>query len=103
MTLSNLLTTLKQVNGVARSSETGEVIDSAGYFDPDTLCAVAAVSAAPLNEVGDLLAAGKLERWYFSTDNSSYYGSEGNRERLVAVGPAVKNPEATSKALHGAR
>ena len=31
MTLSDLLTTLKQVNGVARSSDTGEVIESAGY------------------------------------------------------------------------
>lgn len=89
-----------KVLGVALSSEAGEALQSAGSFDVDTLCAVAAVSAAQLRSVGDLLAAGKLERWYLVTEQQAYYVSERSGERLVAAGDAVKNAEATSKALH---
>lgn len=98
-----LLKLLKQVQGVARSSESGEVLTAAGNFDTDTLAAVAAVAASPLRDLGDLLSAGRLERWYVTTETHSYYVSERPSERLVAAGDAVKNPEATSKALHTAK
>lgn len=94
---------LKQVQGVARSSDTGEVLEVAGSFDSDTLAAVAAVGSSPLRELGDLLSAGRLERWYVTTETSTYYMSERPSERLVAAGDAAKNPEATSKALHAAK
>jgi hypothetical protein len=97
------LKTLKQVQGLARSSEAGEVLEAAGTFDADTLCAVAAVSAAALSEIGDLLSAGRLQRWYFVTEQSTYYVSERASERVVAVGDAVKNPETASKSLHASR
>ena len=97
-----ILKTLK-VHGVARSSEAGEALESAGNVDTDTLCAVASVSAAALAEVGDLLSAGRLQRWYYVTEQSTYYVSERASERVVAVGDAVKNPETTSKGLHGTR
>jgi hypothetical protein len=91
-----------KVLGVASSSEAGETLDSAGQFDAETLCAVAAVSAGQLREIGDLLAAGRLERWYLVTEQQAYYVSERSGSRLVAAGDAVKNAEATSKALHRA-
>lgn len=94
-----LLKELK-VQGVALSSEAGETLDSAGTFDAETLCAVAAVSASQLHDIGDLLAAGRLERWYLVTQDQSYYVSERAGSRLVAAGDAVKNAETTSKALH---
>src|SRR4051812_35403074 len=96
-----LLKELK-VQGVALSSDSGETLDSAGTFDAETLCAVAAVSAGQLREIGDLLAAGRLDRWYLVTEQQSYYVSERSGSRLVAAGDAVKNAEATSKALHRA-
>ena len=92
-----------KVQGVAQSSEAGEALDSAGTFDVETLCAVASISAGQLREVGDLLAAGRLERWYLVTEQQAYYVSERVDSRLVAAGEAVKNAEATSKALHRAR
>jgi hypothetical protein len=91
-----------KVQGVALSSEAGETLDSAGTFDVETLCAVSAVSAGQLRDIGDLLAAGRLERWYLVTEQQSYYVSERGGTRLVAAGEAVKNAEATSKALHRA-
>ena len=96
-----LLRELK-VQGVARSSDAGEALDAAGTFDLETLCAVASVSAVQLREIGDLLCAGRLERWYLVTEQQSYYVSERTGSRLVAAGEAVKNAEATSKALHRA-
>lgn len=97
-----LLGELKSVQGVAKCSEAGEALESAGNFDADTLCAVASVSAAQLRGIGDLLSAGGLERWYVVTEQQAYYVSERADCRLVAVGEAVKSPEATSKALHKA-
>ena len=94
---------LKAVHGVARGSESGEVFASAGQIDADTLCAVAAVSAAALFEVGELLSAGPLERWYFVTQEATYYASERGFLRVVAVGEPVRNAETTCKALHAAR
>lgn len=91
-----------KVQGVALSSAAGEALDSAGTFDVETLCAVAAVSAGQLREIGDLLAAGRLERWYLVTEQQSYYVSERSGSRLVAAGDSVKNAEAASKALHRA-
>jgi hypothetical protein len=97
-----LLAELKQVQGVAVSSEAGEALQSAGTLDADTLCAVTSVSAAQLRDIGDLLSAGALERWYLVTEQQAYYVSERpqERSRLVAIGEAIKSPEATSKALH---
>jgi hypothetical protein len=101
--MDSILKSLKQAHGVARSSEAGEVLDFAGSFDADTLSAVAAVSATPLREIGDMLAAGRLERWYFVTEQATYYGSERGAERLLAAGEPLKNPEALSKQLQSAR
>lgn len=98
-----ILKTLKQVHGIARSTEAREPVECSGSGDMETLCAVAAVSAATLGEVGELLSAGRLQRWYFVTEQSTYYVSERASERIVAVGDSVKNPETTSKSLHGAR
>ena len=92
-----------KVQCVAVSSDAGEALESAGTFDTETLCAVAAVSAGQLRDIGDLLAAGRLERWYLVTEQQSYYVSERSGSRLVAAGEAVKNAEATSKALHRSR
>ena len=91
-----------KVLGVARSSEAGEALDSAGSFDVETLCAVCSVSAGQLGDIGDLLSAGRLERWYLVTEQQSYYVSERSDSRLVAAGEPVKNAETTSKALHRA-
>jgi hypothetical protein len=101
--MESALKSLKQLQGIARCSEAGEVIEHAGTLDADTLAAVAAVCAPPLREVGDLLAAGRLERWYLVTEQSTYYGSERATERLLAVGEPVKNPEASSKQLHATK
>jgi hypothetical protein len=96
-----LLKTLPVV-AVARSSDAGEVLDSAGSFDTDTLSAVAAVSAPALREIGELIGAGRLERWFLVTEKHCFYGSERGAERLLAAGEPVKLPDATSKQLHGA-
>ncbi|RYZ09828.1 MAG: hypothetical protein EOO73_02805 [Myxococcales bacterium] len=98
-----ILKAAKQIQGVARSSDSGEVLDSAGSFDADTLSAVAAVSATPLREIGDMLVAGRLERWYFVTEAATYYGSERSTERILATGEPLKNPEAVSKQLQQVR
>jgi len=97
-----ILAELKQVSGVALSSEEGEALEFVGTLDADTVCAVASVSALQLRGIGDLLSAGNLERWYFVTEQQAYYVSERTGRRLVAVGEAVKSPEATSKGLHKA-
>ena len=99
-----VLRELKQVQGVALSMEAGDVLESAGTLDADTLCAVTSVSAQQLRSIGDLLSAGSLERWYLVTEQHAYYVSERvlEQRRLVAIGEAVKSPEATSKALHKA-
>ncbi len=91
-----------KVQGVALSSEAGEALDSAGAFDAETLCAVASVAAGQLCDIGDVLSAGRLERWYLVTEQQAYYVSERASSRLVAAGEALKNAEATSKALHRA-
>jgi len=96
-----LLKELK-VQGVALSSEAGEALESAGAFDAETLCAVASVAAGQLRDIGDVLSAGRLERWYLVTEQQAYYVSERSGSRLVAAGETVKNAEATSKALHRA-
>src|SRR5215217_5959024 len=97
-----ILKSSKLLRGVARSSDAGEVLDFAGNLDADTLSAVAAVSATPLREIGDMLAAGRLERWYLGTEQATYYVSERGAERVVAAGEPLKNPEALSKQLHQA-
>lgn len=97
--MDTILKGLKQLRGVARSSDSGEVLERAGDFDADTLSAVAAVSSVPLREIGDMLAAGRLERWYLVTEHATYYGSERGTDRVVASGEPLKNPEALSKQL----
>ena len=97
-----LLKELKVV-GIALSSEAGEAIESAGSFDADTLCAVASIAAGQLRDIGDVLSAGRLERWYLVTEQQAYYVSErSGGTRLVAAGEPLKNAEATSKALQRA-
>jgi hypothetical protein len=96
-----LLKELK-VQGVALSSDGGEALESAGSFDVETLCAVASVAVRQLREIGDVLSAGRIERWYLVTEQQAYYVSERSNSRLVAAGEAVKNAEATSKGLHRA-
>ena len=102
--VADILGEFKQLQGVALSSEAGEALDATAELDADTLCAVASVSAAQLRNIGDLLAAGNLERWYLVTEQQAYYVSERpfEQRRLVATGEAVKSAEATSKALHKA-
>jgi hypothetical protein len=97
--MQEIFSTLKQVNGAARSSESGEVLESAGKLDADTLCAVAAVAAGALGEIKSVQGAGALQRWYFVTEQHAYFVSERGPERVVVVGDAVKNPEPTSKTL----
>jgi len=94
-----ILSALKQVDGVARSSDAGEVLESTGRLDAETLCAVAAVASGALAEIKGVLGAGALQRWYFVTEQHSYFVSERGPERVVAVGDAAKNPEPTSKTL----
>ena len=98
--LEALLRTLKHVHGMARSTDAGELLECSGNFDAETLCAVAAVSASSLAELGETLAAGRLERWYYVSEQATYYASERTLGRLVAVGDSVKNPETASKTLH---
>ena len=104
MPVLDVLREFKQVHGVALGSEAGDALASAGELDADTLCAVTSVSATQLRNIADLLSAGSLERWYLVTEKQAYYVSERPLEqrRLVAVGEAVKSPEATSKGLHKA-
>jgi len=97
--LGSLVKELK-VQALARSSEPGEPLESAGSVDADTLCAVASIVAGQLRNVGEALSAGRLERWYLVTEQRAYYVSERSGSRFVAAGEAVKNAEATSKALH---
>jgi hypothetical protein len=97
------LNSLKQLRGVTRSSDAGEVLEAAGELDAETLSAVAAVSATPLREIGDLLVAGRLERWYLVTEVATYYGSERSGERVLATGEPLKNPEALSRQLQSVR
>ena len=89
-----------KVRGVAHSSDTGEMLESAGDFDVETLCAVASVAARQLRDLEEVLCAGRLDRWYFVTEQQAYYVSERSGSRLVASGEPVKNAEVTSKALH---
>ena len=75
-----------KVRGVARSSEV--VLEEPGFgrvTDPETLCAVTSVSAVHLREIGDLLSAGRLERWYLVTEQQAYYVSERTGARWVAA------------------
>jgi len=103
MDLEAICRSLKSVQGVARGSESGEVFAAAGQIDADTVCAVAAVTATALLEVGELLSAGPLERWYFATEEATYYASERGFLRVVAVGEPVRNAESNCKSLHAAR
>jgi hypothetical protein len=96
-----ILDNLKQVSGVARSSDSGEVLEATGKLDAETVCAVAAVTASGLTEIKSLSDFGTLQRWYFVTEQHAYFVSERGPERLIAVGDAVKNPEPTSKTLQG--
>lgn len=98
--MQGIFNTLKQVNGIARSSDAGEALEAQGNLDAETLCAVAAVASGALDELKSKLGAGALQRWYFVTEQHTYYVSERGAERIVAVGDAVKNPEPTSKSLH---
>ena len=97
------LRTLKHVHGIARSSEAGELLEQRGNIDAETLCAVASVSASSLAELGETLAAGRLERWYYVSEQATYYASERTLGRLVAAGDSVKNPETASKTLHSCK
>ncbi len=97
-----VLAELKQIEGIALASDVGEALEAAGTLDADTLCAVATVSAKQLRNLGELLSAGNLERWYVVTEQHTYYVSERPGGRLVAIGEPVKAPEGTSKALHKA-
>lgn len=101
--MDRLLSALTQVQGVVRSSSAGEVLETAGAFDVDTLAAVAAVSEPALRQIGAVLAAGRLERWFLVTEQHTYYGSERPSERLLGLGEPVRNPDATSKRLHEAQ
>lgn len=89
-----------KVEGLAVSSEAGETLESLGNFDAETLSAVACVCAQQLREIGDALAAGRLQRWYLVTEEHAYYVTERAGTRWVAAGEPRKNAEATSKALH---
>lgn len=92
-----------KLHGIALGAEAGEQLEAAGGCDSETLCAVASVCAEQLRDIGDVLSAGALSRWYVVTEQQAYYVSERSGVRLVAVGPPLKNAEATSKALHRAR
>jgi hypothetical protein len=101
--LEATLRAVKHVHGLARSSDAGELLEQRGDIDAETLCAVAAVSSGALAELGEILAAGRLERWYYVSEQATYYASERTLGRLVAVGDSIKNPETASKTLHGCK
>jgi hypothetical protein len=95
----SLLKEIRGLTGVACADAEGSVTDQAGSFDADTFCAVGVVAGAQLESVGDVLAAGKLRRWYVVSDAFTVWVTHRDDGLVVATGPAAKNPEPTSKAL----
>jgi hypothetical protein len=86
------------LSGAARADAAGNVIEIAGQLDGESLCAVAAMTRAPLDKASELLGLGGLRDWSFSYAHGALYVHHD--DGLVAVqGGATKSPETVMKKL----
>jgi hypothetical protein len=84
--------------GAARADADGNVSEIAGQVDGESLCAVAAMSKAPLVKASEILGLGALRDWSFSYAHGALYVHHD--DGLVAVqGGATKAPETVMKKL----
>jgi hypothetical protein len=86
------------LSGAARADGAGNVLEIAGQLDGESLCAVAAMSKAPLDKAAELLGLGTLRDWSFSYAHGALYVHHD--DGFVAVqGGATKSPETVMKKL----
>ena len=94
-----LMSSVPEARGAAYSDAAGNVIEQVGQLEADTVCAVAAMSMATLDEVGALLGLGPLQGWSIVSQQSSLYVHRRGGGFVAVVGPPSKNPEGMLKKL----
>jgi predicted regulator of Ras-like GTPase activity (Roadblock/LC7/MglB family) len=98
-TMADALVGVTGLRTAARADRTGNVEDSAGPDDAETLCAVAAMCNAQVEAIGDLLGAGAMLSWSILTDRSSLYLQTIPGGFVTAIGEPAKAPEAVLRAF----
>jgi hypothetical protein len=96
--LDDILSTAGLAAGAATDTA-GQVLDSAGQHDFDSLCAAFAMCRPHLEISVDLLALGNLQVVSFLHGNQSVFARTSDDNADVFVGSATKNPDATAQKL----
>ena len=97
--LESVLSVAPGLTGAARADASGNVLDTAGQLDGESLCAVAAMCKIPLERASEFLGLGGLRDWSFAYAQGALYVHHDD-EGLVAVnGSATKNPETVMKKI----
>jgi hypothetical protein len=96
--LESVLSVAPGLLGAARADTSGNVLETAGQLDGESLCAVAAMCKVPLERASELLGLGGLRDWSFAYAQGALFVHHD--EGLVAVnsGP-TKNPETVMKKI----
>ncbi len=87
------------LSGAARADAAGNVIEIAGQLDGESLCAVAAMSRAPLEKASELLGLGGIRDWSFSYAHGALYVHHDDDGMVAVQGGATKSPETVMKKL----
>lgn len=97
--LNQLVQETESLHGAAICESDGVVLAQSNDFDADVPCAIAAIGGGQLVELGELLAAGKLEDWCVVTGGASVYVSAVGERLAVAVGEHTDRPAKVAERL----
>jgi hypothetical protein len=97
-TIESILTVAPGLTGAARSDASGNVVETAGQLDAESLCAVSAMCKVPLEAAADALGLGGLRDFSFSYAQGAFYVHHEDGFVCVVGGPS-KSPETVMKKI----
>jgi hypothetical protein len=94
-----LLAATPGLTAAARADEAGNVLEMVGQMDAESLCSVAMMSRAPLEQASNLLGLGALRDWSFTFGENALFVHHDPESLVAVMGQGIKNPEAALKKL----
>lgn len=96
---NTILFSVSGSKGAVWADSSGNVLETAGDIDAETVSAVAAISLPMFDEIGDLLGLGNLEGWSVVTKSQALYVHQQGGGLVIVSAATTKNPETILKKL----
>ena len=91
--VKNALSAATGLKCAARADPNGVVVEVVGQVDAEQLCAVVAMSHAPLEQAAETLGLGRLQRWAASTPTTTLYVNLDANGFVAVTGEPNKAPD----------